>query len=194
MRLANVIHRAITPGHSNPPIHGFYSIVWRSSEHSFLLRTFTHWFVLIDEIRRRVNNFSCHTLEQYMNSSESMSHSLELWRKKIPSINSRQEKCLIENGGLLEYFLLELIQIEHPDIRKRLFSKTITEKDSSDTSEQSNEQKSKLSKVIDEIEQCIYCLYGLVLRKSKMKYLNDHNCQSVTSVFPRRRMPFIRVF
>lgn len=94
-------------------------------------------------------------------------------------MHSRQENCLIENGGLLEYFLLELIQIEHPDIRKRLCSKTITEKDSSDSSEQSNEQKSKLSKVIDEIEQCIYCLYGLVLRKSKMKYLNDHNCQSV---------------
>ena len=50
-------------------------------------------------------------------------------------MHSRQENCLIENGGLLEYFLLELIQIEHPDIRKRLCSKTITEKDSRATSE-----------------------------------------------------------
>jgi hypothetical protein len=72
-----------------------------------------------------------------------------------------------------------LIQTEHPDIRKRLFSNTVVDNTSNDTSEESNEQKSKLSKVIDEIEQCIYCLYGLVLRKSKMKYLNDHNCRSV---------------
>jgi hypothetical protein len=94
-------------------------------------------------------------------------------------MNNRHENCLIETGGLLEYFLLELIQIEHPDIRKRLFSNTITDNKSNNTSNESNEQKSKLSKVIDEIEQCIYCLYGLVLRKSKMKYLNDHNCRSV---------------
>ncbi len=86
---------------------------------------------------------------------------------------------MIENGSLLEYFLLELIQIEHPDIRKRLFSNTAIDNQSNDTSDESNEQKSKPSKVVDEIEQCIYCLYGLVLRKSKMKYLNDHNCRSV---------------
>jgi hypothetical protein len=92
---------------------------------------------------------------------------------------NRHENCLIDGGTLLEYFLLELIQIEHPDIRKRLFSKTIIDNQPSETSDKSNEQKSKLSKVIDEIEQCIYCLYGLVLRKSKMKYLNDHNCRSV---------------
>ena len=99
-------------------------------------------------------------------------------------MNCRQENCLIEHGGLLEYFLLELIQIEHPDIRKRLFSNTISEKDDNKTDDEANEQKSKLSKVIDEIEQCIYCLYGLVLRKSKMKYLNDHHCSSVRiSVF-----------
>lgn len=91
----------------------------------------------------------------------------------------RHENCLIESGTLLEYFLIELIQIEHPDIRKRLYSNTISASTLSDTSSESNEQKSKLSKVIDEIEQCIYCLYGLVLRKSKMKYLNDHNCRSV---------------
>ncbi len=86
---------------------------------------------------------------------------------------------MIDNGGLLEYFLLELIQIEHSDIRQCLFSNTIIVNQSNDTSKESNEQKSKLSKVFDEIEQCIYCLYGLVLRKSKMKYLNDHNCRSV---------------
>ncbi|CAF4312760.1 unnamed protein product, partial [Rotaria magnacalcarata] len=74
------------------------------------------------------------------------------------------------------YFLIELIQIEHPDIRKRLFSNTTNGTESSETSD---EQKSKLSKFMDEIEQCIYCLYGLVLRKSKMKYLNDHNCRSL---------------
>jgi hypothetical protein len=96
-------------------------------------------------------------------------------------MNNRYENCLIENGALLEYFLIELIQIEHPDIRKRLFSNTIIDNTSSDTSD---EQKSKLSKVIDEIEQCIYCLYGLVLRKSKMKYLNDHNCRSVFIASP----------
>jgi hypothetical protein len=66
-----------------------------------------------------------------------------------------------------------------------LCSNTIIDNKSSDTSNESNEQKSKLSKVIDEIEQCIYCLYGLVLRKSKMKYLNDHNCRSVFG-FKRR--------
>lgn len=94
-------------------------------------------------------------------------------------MDCRQEKCLIENGSLLEYFLLELIQIEHPDIRKRLFSNTINEKEDNESEDEANEQKSKLSKVMDEIEQCIYCLYGLVLRKSKMKYLNDHHCSSV---------------
>lgn len=86
----------------------------------------------------------------------------------------------MENGGLLEYFLLELIQIEHPDIRKILFSKQSIESRPADDSDDGSEQKSKSSKVMDEIEQCVYCLYGLVLRKSKMKYLNDHSCSSVS--------------
>ena len=92
---------------------------------------------------------------------------------------------MIGHGALLEYFLLELIQIEHPDIRKRLSSKVTNETLASnvdDDDDESNEQKSKLSKVFDEIEQCIYCLYGLVLRKSKMKNLNDHSCRSVGPV------------
>jgi hypothetical protein len=96
----------------------------------------------------------------------------------------RHENCLVDNGQLLEYFLLELIQIEHVDIRQRLYSKNTLE---SNLSLDSTEQKSRLSKVIDEIEQCIYCLYGLVLRKSKMKYLHDHSCRSVSLdryVFP----------
>lgn len=110
-----------------------------------------------------------------MNYSESRSLSFQTHM----NMDCRHDHCLIEHGGLLEYFLLELIQIEHPDIRKRLFSNTISEKDDNETDDEANEQKSKLSKVIDEIEQCIYCLYGLVLRKSKMKYLNDHHCTSV---------------
>ena len=92
----------------------------------------------------------------------------------------RHEVCLIENGTLLEYFLVELIQIEHPDIRKILFSKQNID---SRSLEDGDEQKNRLSKVMDEIEQCIYCLYGLVLRKSKMKYLDDHNCRSVRKNF-----------
>lgn len=99
----------------------------------------------------------------------------------IVFVYHRNENCLIENGTLIEYFLIELIQIEHSDIRKRLFSHTIPDNQSDDDSNESTEQKSKLSKVIDEIEQCIYCLYGLILRKSKMKYLNDHNCSSVNN-------------
>ncbi|CAF3302793.1 unnamed protein product, partial [Rotaria sp. Silwood2] len=98
--------------------------------------------------------------------------------RTVHELFGKHENCLIESGALLEYFLVELIQIEHPDIRKRLYSNTIISNKSSDHANESNEQKSKLSKVIDEIEQCIYCLYGLVLRKSKMKYLNDHNCRS----------------
>ena len=110
--------------------------------------------------------------------------------RTIHELFGKYENCLIENGALLEYFLLELIQIEHPDIRKRLFSNTIIDNKTSDiSSNESNEQKSKLSKVIDEIEQCIYCLYGLVLRKSKMKYLNDHNCRSVFVFFS-----FVKLF
>jgi hypothetical protein len=97
-------------------------------------------------------------------------------------ISSRHENCLVNRGTLLEYFLLELIEIEHADIRQRLASKSAVENTASATEDDSSEQKSRLSKVIDEIEQCIYCLYGLVLRKSKMKYLNDHHCSSVSAV------------
>jgi hypothetical protein len=82
----------------------------------------------------------------------------------------------MDRGTLLEYFLLELIEIEHPDLRRRLAAKQFEELPSNDD----DEQKSRASKIFDEIEQCIYCLYGLVLRKSKMKYLNDHHCSSVT--------------
>lgn len=96
--------------------------------------------------------------------------------RTIHELFGKHENCLIENGSLLEYFLLELIQIEHPDIRKRLSSNFINEIQSTD---ENDEQKSKLSKIMEEIEQCIYCLYGLVIRKSKMKYLNDHNCHSL---------------
>ena len=133
--------------------------------------------LFLDVIRKRTNNFSSPTFERFTNSSESK---FDFPRSRISSLlNRRYENCLIDHGGLLEYFLLELIQIEHPDIRKRFSSHTIIDHQSTEISEESNEQKSKLSKVIDEIEQGIYCLYGLVLRKSKMKYLNDHNCRSV---------------
>ncbi|CAF1362617.1 unnamed protein product [Rotaria sp. Silwood1] len=108
----------------------------------------------------------------------------------IHELFGKHENCLIESGCLLEYFLIELIQIEHPDIRKRLYSNTIISNNLSNNSNESNEQKSKLSKVIDEIEQCIYCLYGLVLRKSKMKYLNDHNCRSLELTLDKASLVF----
>ena len=112
-------------------------------------------------------------------SSSPPHHSLRKIKHLFPI---RQEHCLVNHGTLLEYFLLELIQIEHADIRQRLASKSTGENTSSTSDDDSSEQKSRLSKVIDEIEQCIYCLYGLVLRKSKMKYLNDHNCRPVSVV------------
>ncbi|UJR09056.1 hypothetical protein I4U23_013304 [Adineta vaga] len=110
--------------------------------------------------------------------------------RTIHEVFGKYENCLIENGTLLEYFLLELIQTEHPDIRKILFSKQSIDYKSSENFDETNEQKSKLSKVLDEIEQCIYCLYGLVLRKSKMKYLNDHNCRSLELTLEKASIVF----
>ncbi|CAF3731179.1 unnamed protein product [Adineta steineri] len=110
--------------------------------------------------------------------------------RTVHELFGKHENCLIDNGSLLEYFLIELIQIEHPNIRKILLSNEIIQNNSSDTSDESSEQKSKLSKVIDEIEQCIYCLYGLVLRKSKMKYLNDHNCRSLELTLEKASIVF----
>ncbi|CAF1186868.1 unnamed protein product [Rotaria sordida] len=110
--------------------------------------------------------------------------------RTVHELFGKYENCLIESGALLEYFLIELIQIEHPDIRKFLYSNTIIDNKSLDNLNESNEQKSKLSKVIDEIEQCIYCLYGLVLRKSKMKYLNDHNCRSLELTLDKASLVF----
>ncbi|CAF4481907.1 unnamed protein product [Rotaria socialis] len=107
--------------------------------------------------------------------------------RTVHELFGKNENCLVESGALLEYFLIELIQIEHPDIRKRLFSNTTNGTESSETSD---EQKSKLSKFMDEIEQCIYCLYGLVLRKSKMKYLNDHNCRSLELTLDKASIVF----
>ncbi|CAF0807573.1 unnamed protein product [Adineta ricciae] len=107
--------------------------------------------------------------------------------RTIHELFGKHELCLIENGILLEYFLLELIQIEHPDIRKILFSKQNID---SKSLEEGDEQKNKFSKVMDEIEQCIYCLYGLVVRKSKMKYLDDHNCRSLELTLEKASIVF----
>lgn len=107
--------------------------------------------------------------------------------RTIHELFGKHENCLVENGGLLEYCLLELIQIEHPDIRKRLSSNFIDEPNSSDDND---EQKSKLSKIMEDIEQCIYCLYGLVIRKSKMKYLNDHSCHSLEFTLDKASIVF----
>ena len=153
-----------TVGHSIPSILGFYSIVW-----------------LCDGTRKRTNSFSFPSWEMFTSSSASKFR-LHLPLFAVSMISSRHENCLVNRGTLLEYFLLELIQIEHADIRQRLASKSAVENTASASEDDSSEQKSRLSKVIDEIEQCIYCLYGLVLRKSKMKYLNDHHCSSVSAV------------
>ncbi|CAF1284573.1 unnamed protein product [Adineta ricciae] len=107
--------------------------------------------------------------------------------RTIHELFGKHEVCLIEKGILLEYFLLELIQIEHPDIRKILFSKQNID---SKSLEDGDEQKNRFSKVMDEIEQCIYCLYGLVLRKSKMKYLDDHNCRSLELTLEKASIVF----
>jgi len=77
--------------------------------------------------------------------------------------------------------------LEHNDIRERLASKTPIETGSND---ESDEQKSRLTKVIDEIEQCIYCLYGLVLRKSKLKNLTDHHCESLEFTLDKTSLVF----
>lgn len=135
------------------------------------------------------NNFFCLTFDLFTITSESSSSNSmktqNFLRTKLffllSSENFRQENCLTDEARLLEYFLIELIQLEHPTIRQRLFSRKSDETtrltaDSSDSSE----QKNRSSKIIDEIEQIIYCLYGLVLRKSKMKHLNDHNCSPVS--------------